>query len=186
VNRDGVPPVPVATATATPTPAATPSPDDTSVATATAATATPTPTKTATPTATPTPGGTGSLTLLLSQPGGGYLATELPSGGTSPQAVAAVDLNDDGAFDLVVVNSQATNQAGLLAAFLNDGAGNFDGAPVIHRRGREKPRDICSGDFDGDGKADVAVASIRSTTSRARSSARTSTAIPGPTSCSGG
>ena len=60
----------------------------------------------------------------------------------------------------MVVNSQATNQAGVIASFLNDGAGNFDGAPVIHRRGREKPRDVCAGEFDGDGKADIAVASL--------------------------
>lgn len=163
VNRDGVPPVPVATATVTgtgtPVPTVTPTPGDTDGATP-GATATATKTKTPTPTVTATPAGTGSLTLLLSQPDGSYTSQALRSGGTSPQAVAAVDLNDDQAFDLVVVNSQATSQAGLIAAFLNDGAGHFDGAPVLHRRGREKPRDICAGDFDGDTKPDIAVASL--------------------------
>src|SRR6185369_4528333 len=162
VNRDGVPPIPVATATATPEPTVTPTPESTDASTATPgdATATPTKTKTPTPTATASPGATGNLTLLLSQPDGSYTSQALRSGGTSPQAVAAVDLNGDTFFDLVVVNSQATSQAGLIAAFLNDGTGHFDGAPIVHRRGREKPRDICTGDFDGDTNADIAVASL--------------------------
>lgn len=165
VNRDGIPPIPVPTptptSTDTPVPTSTASPDP-NAPTATAATTTATPTKTKTPTPTPTasPAGTGSLTELLSQPDGSYVSHTLRTGGTSPQAITAVDLNKDTFLDLVVINSQATSQAGVVATFLNDGAGNFDGAPVIHRRGREKPRDVCAGDFDNDGNMDIAVASL--------------------------
>ncbi len=165
VNRDGIPPVPVSTptptSTVTPEPTASATPDpDAPTATAATSTATPTKTKTPTPTATATPAGTGSLTLLLSQPDGSYVSHTLRSGGTSPQALTAVDLDQINGPDLVVVNSQATGQAGVVATFLNDGSGGFDGAPIIHRRGREKPRDICAGDFDNDGNMDIAVASL--------------------------
>ena len=45
--------------------------------------------------------------------------------------------------------------------FLNDGNGGF-GPKLVHQRGRETPRSICTGDFDNDGQADVAIGSLES------------------------
>lgn len=171
VNRDGVPPAPEPTPTITATPTDQPTPDDEAPpdgATPDPDVATPTPTATRTPRPTPTVTGkaimTGSLTLYRSTgtPGfaSGYTRIELRSGGIAPQAVAVTDLNGDGACDLVVINSQASGQAGTVVTFLNDGLGGFGAPTAVHRRGREKPRALCIGDFDADGVPDVAVASL--------------------------
>ena len=79
-------------------------------------------------------------------------------GGVEPWAVAAADLNHDDVLDLLVVNSQEITQAGTIVTFLNDGTASFTKAST-HRRGRKRPRDLCTGDFNGDGDTDVAVAS---------------------------
>jgi hypothetical protein len=146
VNNRGVPPA--ATATPTPTPTAVDP----------AATETPAPTSTPVPTSTSSPAATGSLTLLLSSDVGQYARTDIDSGGTEPWSVAAADLNHDTFLDLLVVNSEPVPQAGTVVTFLNDGDGNFT-KKATHRRGRKRPRDLCTGDFNGDGDTDVAVAS---------------------------
>jgi hypothetical protein len=150
VNNKGVPPP--AAATATPTTAATPVPTATDVG------GTPGPTRTPTPIATSTPGSTGSISIFSSTSVGNYSRTDLNPGGTNTWAVHERDINHDDALDLLVINSQEAGQPGLLVTFLNDGFGNFTKAST-NRRGRKNPRDLCTGDFNGDGDIDVAVAS---------------------------
>ncbi len=150
VNNGGVPPASDATPVPTPTPTATEA----------GAGQTPGPTSTPKPTATQTPGPTGSLTLYRSSAVGVYSRTDKSSGGTDPWAVAVADVNHDDAPDLLVINSQGLPNMGTLVMFLNDGAGNFTQG-TVHRRGRKNPRDLCTGDFNGDGNTDVAVASTR-------------------------
>jgi hypothetical protein len=104
-----------------------------------------------------------TFTVQLSGPGGTYTRTDYPSGGIRASDVAAADLNGDGRADIIVTNEkiEPTTNLGNVVVFLNDGNGGF-GPKLVHLRGRETPRSICTGDFDNDGFADVAVGSLES------------------------
>lgn len=81
-------------------------------------------------------------------------ATPFPTGGTRPLGLAVGDLNGDGKPDLVVANEDQGNVAVLL--------GNADGtfqAPVTYDLGPNAFTPyVALGDFNNDGKLDVAVA----------------------------
>jgi hypothetical protein len=75
-------------------------------------------------------------------------------GGSNPTAAVGVDLNGDGALDLVVANANS-NQ---IAVRLGDGAGGFGSAVPIAVG--IYPIAVAVGDFNGDTKADLAVANF--------------------------
>lgn len=85
-------------------------------------------------------------------------AQQFPAG-TSPFGIVAADFNGDGKVDLAVANnagllpSQAANTVSVL---LGKGDGTF-GAPVSFPVG-QRPYTLAAGDFNRDGKADLAVA----------------------------
>jgi hypothetical protein len=104
-----------------------------------------------------------SFSVQLSGPGGTYTRTDYNSGGIRASDVAAADLNGDERADIIVTNEKVEPNTALgnVVVFLNDGNGGF-GSGFVHKRGRETPRAICTGDFDGDTFADVAVGSLES------------------------
>ncbi|MBZ5536275.1 MAG: FG-GAP-like repeat-containing protein [Acidobacteriia bacterium] len=76
---------------------------------------------------------------------------------TSPTAVASGDFNGDGKVDLVVANKGSKS----FSILLGNGDGTFQAAvttpiPGLRNSG---PLSVAAGDFDGDGKADIAFAS---------------------------
>ena len=91
--------------------------------------------------------GTAHFTFFSSAPTGGY-----------PSSVAVGDLNGDGKLDLAISNYTNLNN-NTVSILLGDGSGNFalasSPAPGIN------PNPVVLGDFNADGKLDLAVANIR-------------------------
>ncbi|MGA7633171.1 MAG: FG-GAP-like repeat-containing protein [Terriglobales bacterium] len=82
------------------------------------------------------------------------------SGGSGAQSVAIADVNGDGYPDLIVANQSGSGDSGdgVVGVLLNDGQGSFL-APVSYDAGGVLSDSIAVGDFNGDGYADIVVAS---------------------------
>ena len=105
--------------------------------------------------------GYGSVAVLLGGADGSFQAPAIYATGTlGPQSLAVADFNGDGVPDLVVVSrcvSQNQCGTGVVQIFL----GNGDGAlrpPVSFTAGAGASYFVATGDFNHDGKLDLAVA----------------------------
>ncbi|MBW4463854.1 MAG: VCBS repeat-containing protein [Pegethrix bostrychoides GSE-TBD4-15B] len=80
--------------------------------------------------------------------------------GSSSAATAVADFNGDGNLDLVATLTSAalTNNLGL---FLGSGSGSFQTATLLATGGLD-PLSVITGDFNGDGNADIATANFGS------------------------
>lgn len=101
----------------------------------------------------------GNVTVLLGDGTGGFNAASasLFAVGSGPDALAAADFNRDGNLDLAVVNETDAT----VTVLLGNGRGGFapdSGSP--YTVGPESSS-IAVGDFNGDGKPDMAVTSFR-------------------------
>jgi hypothetical protein len=98
------------------------------------------------------------FTLLLSNGAGSYqapLSFTAPVNGASYLAVA--DFNGDGKPDVAVFNNCDASCTGTsVSIFLNTGDGTFS-APNVYEGGGVTQLAIVAGDFNGDGKMDIAV-----------------------------
>ncbi len=101
----------------------------------------------------PSPGN-GSVSVLFGKGDGTFQAPVNYTAGTTPQMVVVGDLNGDGRPDLVVAN----HGSGNFSVLLNAGSGVFANAVSYATPNTGTPDAISIGDFNGDGKPDVAVA----------------------------
>ena len=82
---------------------------------------------------------------------------------TSPTSVAIGDFNRDGKQDIAVANQgNSTSETSTVSIRLGDGAGGFSGATNVSVG--KNPWSVAIGDFNRDGKQDIAVANMNSNT----------------------
>jgi hypothetical protein len=103
-----------------------------------------------------------SVSVLLGDGAGGFVqAPGSPvSLGTGPYALATGDFDGDGNLDLAI----AEPYAGYVVVLLGDGSGRFHEASGSPFAAGKNPDAIAVGDFNGDGKADLAVANYSDNT----------------------
>jgi hypothetical protein len=100
----------------------------------------------------------GTITVLLGNGNGTFTPTPVsPSTGFLPWSLAVGDFNGDGKVDLAVVNfaTSSNNDAGTVTVLLGNGDGTFQAAASLTTG--ICPNSIAVGDFNGDGKTDLAV-----------------------------
>jgi uncharacterized repeat protein (TIGR01451 family) len=110
----------------------------------------------------------GTVTILLGDGTGNFTPTAVsPSTGSGPVSMAVADFNGDGNLDLAVPSdcgaSGTCTTNGAVTILLGDGTGNFTAGPSMAATGL-RPYGIVVGDFNGDGKPDLAIANNDSNT----------------------
>ena len=98
-----------------------------------------------------------NVTVLLGKGDGTFQAGVNYSADTGPQWVTVGDFNGDGKADLVVADYGPNNgSGGNLSVLLGNGDGTF--RPAVGYAPGYTPFSVVAGDFNADGKADLAVA----------------------------
>ncbi|MGA7343548.1 MAG: VCBS repeat-containing protein [Terracidiphilus sp.] len=106
-----------------------------------------------------------TVTILIGNGDGTFTQKpESPATGDNPIFIVTGDFNGDGILDLAVANTYVdTNEPGTITVLLGNGDGTFTPAaesPVV----RFLPYSVVVGDFNGDGKADLAASNAGSDT----------------------
>jgi hypothetical protein len=99
----------------------------------------------------------GNLTILRGSSSGLFNSAGQYVLQGSPVAMATTDFNGDGRLDLVVATSLAPPQPNFIELFKGSGDGAFEELTPITFPGGPGVADVTAGDFDGDGKQDLAV-----------------------------
>jgi Bacterial Ig-like domain (group 3)/FG-GAP-like repeat len=102
----------------------------------------------------------GSVTIFIGRGDGTFQeAQSYASGGVSPESIAVADFNLDGKVDLAVANGCGDSECqtnGNVSILLGNGDGTFQPA-VSYVSGGSYVLSVVVGDFNGDGKADLAM-----------------------------
>ena len=99
------------------------------------------------------------ISIVLGDGKGGFGNAVNFASGISPQSMIAGDLNGDGKIDLATAN-MGDNSTGNVSVLFGDGKGSFEANKDFSIGDATVPRSVCSGDFNGDGKIDIATATI--------------------------
>ena len=97
-----------------------------------------------------------TVSVLLGLGDGGFGPQTAFTVGVGPTAVAAADLNGDGHADLAVANYGANGNGNTISVLLGLGDGGFGGQTTFAVG--SAPWAVAVGDFNGDGRPDLAVA----------------------------
>jgi hypothetical protein len=101
-----------------------------------------------------------TASLVTGVLGIGFLESLSPSFGSSPGGEVTADFNGDGIPDLAILSTNNTISFGgpfTVAVFLGNGDGTFRAGPTIQPSGMQVYPYMISGDFNGDGKPDLAI-----------------------------
>src|SRR5437016_189035 len=92
---------------------------------------------------------------LLGNGDGSFSKVKAYHGPGSPSSLATGDFNNDGKLDLAISFDKTSNSTGIVAILLGNGDGTFGN---VHSVNTALTADtIVTGDFNGDGKLDVAI-----------------------------
>lgn len=94
----------------------------------------------------------GNVSVLMGTGGGSFAPRVNFSAGSAPDTLAAADFNGDGKTDLVVADRSLSK----LVVRLGNGNGTFQAASNANGGGGFEPYAVITGDFNGDGKVDLA------------------------------
>ena len=126
--------------------------------------------------------GTGGVTVLLGKGNGSFRATTIFPAGNKPGRLVMTDFNGDGMLDVAVVrdpfDTWSTAESGGISVLLGRGDGTLQ-APVSYGTAAGRAAGIVSGDFNGDGKTDLAVATFSRGASFAESTPGRVFVLPG-------
>lgn len=98
------------------------------------------------------------VSVLLGDGKGGFGVPKNFESGVSPQSMIAADFNADGKIDLATAN-MGDNSTGNVSILMGDGQGGFATKKDFGVGVATVPLALCYGDFNGDGKIDIASAS---------------------------
>jgi uncharacterized protein (TIGR03437 family) len=97
-----------------------------------------------------------SISLFLGNNAGTFTASGTFPVGSEPLSVLVADVNRDGKLDVVTVNNSGNN----VSVLLGNGSGGFAAAPGSPFAAGISPNFAAVGDFNGDGKRDLAVTTV--------------------------